>query len=275
MDFRLLGPLEVRDGDREVRLRGGKQRALLALLLVNANRTLGIDRIVDDLWGEDVPETAAKMVQIYVSRLRKVLGAEALRTRPPGYALELEPGELDLHRFERLLGDGARGARRGPGRGGVTWVPGRPRAVAGARARGVHLGAVRAGGGGEARGASRLRARGPARGRPPARATRRSGRRAGGADRPLSAPRGPAAAADAGAVPIGPAGGGAGRVSGGEARARRRARHRAFPGAARPRAAHPPAGPEPGHRGAAGSLRQSTAPAPRGRPSRRRRRRRC
>ncbi len=62
MDFRILGPLEVRDGDREVRLRSGKQRALLALLLVNANRTLAIDRIVDDLWGEDVPESAQKMV---------------------------------------------------------------------------------------------------------------------------------------------------------------------------------------------------------------------
>ncbi|HXV56336.1 MAG TPA: BTAD domain-containing putative transcriptional regulator, partial [Gaiellaceae bacterium] len=105
MDFRLLGPLEVRDGDREVRLRGGKQRALLALLLVHANRTLAIDRIVDDLWGEDVPETAAKMVQIYVSRLRKALAPGALHTRPPGYALQLEPGELDLHRFEALVAE--------------------------------------------------------------------------------------------------------------------------------------------------------------------------
>ncbi|HXV57911.1 MAG TPA: alpha/beta fold hydrolase [Gaiellaceae bacterium] len=105
MDFRLLGPLEVRDGDREVRLRGGKQRALLALLLVHANRTLAIDRIVDDLWSDDVPETAAKMVQIYVSRLRKALPEGALHTRPPGYALEVAPGELDLHRFERLVGE--------------------------------------------------------------------------------------------------------------------------------------------------------------------------
>ncbi|HXV34027.1 MAG TPA: BTAD domain-containing putative transcriptional regulator [Gaiellaceae bacterium] len=103
MDFRLLGPLEVRDGDREVRLRGGKQRALLALLLVNANRTLAIDRIVDDLWGEDVPETAAKMVQIYVSRLRKALPEGLLHTRPPGYALQLEPEAVDVHRFERLV----------------------------------------------------------------------------------------------------------------------------------------------------------------------------
>ena len=102
MDFRILGPLEVREGEREVRLRGGKQRALLALLLVNANRTLAIDRIVDELWGEDVPESAPKMVQIYVSKLRKALPAEMLHTRPPGYALQLEPDELDLQRFERL-----------------------------------------------------------------------------------------------------------------------------------------------------------------------------
>jgi class 3 adenylate cyclase len=100
MDFRLLGPLEVREGDREVKLRGGKQRALLALLLINANRTLAIDWIVDELWGDEVPETAQKMVQIYVSQLRKMLPPEMLLTRPPGYALMLEHGRLDLHRFE-------------------------------------------------------------------------------------------------------------------------------------------------------------------------------
>jgi DNA-binding SARP family transcriptional activator/pimeloyl-ACP methyl ester carboxylesterase len=105
MDFRILGPLEVRDGNRELRLRGGKERALLALLLVNANRTLALDRIVDELWAEDVPETAPKMVQIYVSHLRKVLPPDMLRTRPPGYALEVGPDQLDLHRFERLVAD--------------------------------------------------------------------------------------------------------------------------------------------------------------------------
>ncbi len=103
MDFRILGPLEVRDGDREVRLRAGKERALLALLLVNANRTLAIDRIVDDLWGEDVPESAQKMVQIHVSKLRKVLAPGLLHTRPPGYSLQLAPDDVDLHRFERLV----------------------------------------------------------------------------------------------------------------------------------------------------------------------------
>jgi DNA-binding SARP family transcriptional activator/class 3 adenylate cyclase len=100
MDFRVLGPLEVRDGDREVRVRDGKERALLALLLVNVNRTLALDRIVDDLWGEDVPETARKMVQVYVSHLRKVLPPGTLHTRPPGYALVLEHEQFDLHRFE-------------------------------------------------------------------------------------------------------------------------------------------------------------------------------
>jgi class 3 adenylate cyclase/DNA-binding SARP family transcriptional activator len=104
MDFRILGPLEVREGEREVRLRGGKQRALLALLLVNANRTLAIDRIVDELWGEDVPDSAQKMVQIYVSKLRKALPG-MLHTRPPGYALQLEPDALDLDRVERLAAE--------------------------------------------------------------------------------------------------------------------------------------------------------------------------
>jgi DNA-binding SARP family transcriptional activator/pimeloyl-ACP methyl ester carboxylesterase len=105
MEFRILGPLEVRDGDREVQLRGGKERALLALLLVNANRTLAMDRIVDALWGDGVPETAQKMVQIYVSHLRKVLPPDTLRTRPPGYALALEDGNLDLDRFETAVSE--------------------------------------------------------------------------------------------------------------------------------------------------------------------------
>jgi DNA-binding SARP family transcriptional activator len=105
MDFRILGPLEVRDGDREVMLRGGKQRALLALLLVNANRTLAIDRIVDDLWSGHVPDTAQKMVQMYVSRLRRVLPEGTLHTRRPGYALVLEQEQLDLHRVESLVAE--------------------------------------------------------------------------------------------------------------------------------------------------------------------------
>ena len=104
MDFRILGPLEVSDGGREVRLRGGKQRALLALVLVNANRTLAIDRIVDDLWGDDVPGRAEDGADPRLQAARGA-GAGTLHTRPPGYALPLEPDELDLYRFERLVGD--------------------------------------------------------------------------------------------------------------------------------------------------------------------------
>jgi YVTN family beta-propeller protein len=106
MQYRVLGPLEVRDGDRSLPLAGAKQRALLALLLVHANHVLSRDRLVDELWGEEPPETAVQSVQVYVSRLRKLLPPDTLLTRPPGYLLGLEPDELDLRRFERLLAEG-------------------------------------------------------------------------------------------------------------------------------------------------------------------------
>ena len=106
MEFRLLGPLEVRDAEGTVPLAGRKQRALLARLLLDANRTVAMDRLVDDLWGEAVPESAHKMVQIYVSQLRKVLPAEMLRTRAPGYAVEVDPSAIDVVRFEQLRREG-------------------------------------------------------------------------------------------------------------------------------------------------------------------------
>jgi DNA-binding SARP family transcriptional activator len=106
MEFRVLGPLEVREGDRSLPLGGAKQRALLALLLLNANRVLSRERLIDELWGDDPPETAVATVQVYVSRLRKVLGAERLVTRPPGYLLQVAPGELDMDEFERLRTSG-------------------------------------------------------------------------------------------------------------------------------------------------------------------------
>src|SRR6188472_576150 len=106
MEYRVLGPLEVLDGDRSVPLAGAKQRALLALLLVHANHVLSRDRLIDELWGEQPPETAVTSLQVYVSRLRKLLPPDTLLTRPPGYLLELEPDELDLRRFEALLAEG-------------------------------------------------------------------------------------------------------------------------------------------------------------------------
>ena len=102
MDFRILGPLEVLDQGRRVSVRRGKEQALLAYLLLHANELVASDRLVDELWGERPPPTAAKILQNAVSQLRKALGDDRLLTRPPGYFLRVEPGELDLERFEVL-----------------------------------------------------------------------------------------------------------------------------------------------------------------------------
>jgi DNA-binding SARP family transcriptional activator len=85
LDFRILGPLEAREGDRDVPLGGGKQRAVLALLLVNANSTVSIDSMVDGLWGDEVPESAQKMVQIYVycGAARRWPSSQPSRSRSP------------------------------------------------------------------------------------------------------------------------------------------------------------------------------------------------
>src|SRR5262249_11732573 len=101
-EFRLLGPLEVADGGSALPLAGGKARALLARLLVDVNRTVSVDALVDSLWGEDIPASAIKMVHVYVSQLRKVLPDGVLRTRPPGYVLEVAPEAVDLVQFTRL-----------------------------------------------------------------------------------------------------------------------------------------------------------------------------
>src|SRR5215203_665172 len=76
MEFRLLGPLEVVERDRALSLGAGKQRALLAILLLNANEVVSTDRLQDELWGETPPETAGKALQVHVSQLRKVLEPE-------------------------------------------------------------------------------------------------------------------------------------------------------------------------------------------------------
>jgi DNA-binding SARP family transcriptional activator/ABC-type branched-subunit amino acid transport system substrate-binding protein/DNA-binding beta-propeller fold protein YncE len=105
MDFRLLGPLEVLESDRPISLGRGRQRALFALLLIHANEVVSTDRLIDELWGEAPPRTALKSVQVYVSRLRKELGDGRLLTRAPGYVLRVEPSEVDVARFERLVAD--------------------------------------------------------------------------------------------------------------------------------------------------------------------------
>jgi DNA-binding SARP family transcriptional activator/streptogramin lyase len=104
LSFRLLGRLEAYDDGVELDLGPRKQRAVLALLLLNANRVVSTERLIDDLWGDSPPGTARATLQVYVAGLRKALGngGATLRTRAPGYVLELEPGALDLDRFTQL-----------------------------------------------------------------------------------------------------------------------------------------------------------------------------
>jgi class 3 adenylate cyclase len=102
MDFRILGPLEAHTEGRPLPLGGSKQGALLAVLLLHANEVVSTDRLLAALW-EEPPASGAKALQVSVSRLRRALGDGLLRTRPPGYVLELGPDDLDLRRFERLV----------------------------------------------------------------------------------------------------------------------------------------------------------------------------
>jgi DNA-binding SARP family transcriptional activator len=107
VEFRILGPLEVFDEDgRSLPLGGLKQRALLAILLLHANEVVSSEQLIDELWGDEPPETAQHTVRVYVSRLRKALPRDALVTKAGGYALQVRPGELDLTHFEELVGRG-------------------------------------------------------------------------------------------------------------------------------------------------------------------------
>jgi predicted ATPase/DNA-binding SARP family transcriptional activator len=102
MDFRILGPLEVFSDGETLDLGGRKQRALLAMLLLDANRVVSRDRLIEALWDDKPPETALKALQVYVSQLRKVLGKDRLVTLSPGYLLRVTADELDLERSKLL-----------------------------------------------------------------------------------------------------------------------------------------------------------------------------
>jgi len=111
MRFGILGPLQVTDDDgRELSVRGGKPRGVLAILLRYANEVVSSDRLVEELWAGEPPATAAKGLQVHVSRLRGALadarGADRLETVAGGYRLRVQDGELDADRFERLIEDG-------------------------------------------------------------------------------------------------------------------------------------------------------------------------
>jgi DNA-binding SARP family transcriptional activator len=106
LELRLLGPLDATSGEGAIALGGQKPRALLAVLALEPGRVVSVDRLVEALWPGEPPETAAHAIQVYISQLRKALGAERLVTRAPGYVLELEPERVDIHRFARLVDEG-------------------------------------------------------------------------------------------------------------------------------------------------------------------------
>jgi YVTN family beta-propeller protein len=105
-EFRILGPLVVRENGDALDVGGGKQRALLALLLLHARETVSTDAVIDALWGERPPASAASSLHAYVSRLRRALGRDRLVRSGHGYRLEVGPDELDFDRFQRLLEEG-------------------------------------------------------------------------------------------------------------------------------------------------------------------------
>jgi DNA-binding SARP family transcriptional activator len=114
LEFRILGPLEVVGEEGSIRLGGPRQRATLALLLLNANRVVSVDRLADELYAGRAPVTAVTQVQRQISELRKVLGsASAIETRAPGYVIHLPPGRLDLQRFEQQAEEGRQALLRG------------------------------------------------------------------------------------------------------------------------------------------------------------------
>ncbi|GLZ36045.1 SARP family transcriptional regulator [Lentzea sp. NBRC 105346] len=102
VQFRILGPLEVLDDGRPLALGGPQQRGLLALLLLEANRVVSQEQLVMDLWGDAPPATARGLLHGCVAGLRRVLPADRLVTRSPGYLVRVADGELDAHRFEEL-----------------------------------------------------------------------------------------------------------------------------------------------------------------------------
>ncbi len=107
MEFRILGPVEIVDGERVLPLGGLKRRAVAAVLLLQPNRVVASEQLIDLVWGDDPPATALSSLQNHVLRLRRELG-DRLVTRPPGYLLRVEPGELDLDRFRRLVEEARR-----------------------------------------------------------------------------------------------------------------------------------------------------------------------
>jgi DNA-binding SARP family transcriptional activator/WD40 repeat protein/class 3 adenylate cyclase/tRNA A-37 threonylcarbamoyl transferase component Bud32 len=114
MQFRVLGPVEVVQGDQTLSLGGPKQRAVLAHLVIRANQPISAEHLIEAIWSDQVPESARNTLYSYVSHLRRVLGHDRIESQTPGYRLRLDPAELDAARFEQLLKDADKGKAVNP-----------------------------------------------------------------------------------------------------------------------------------------------------------------
>jgi len=103
----ILGTLEISVDGCDVTPTAAKQRALLICLLLDLGRPVSADRLIEAVWGARPPASAANLLTVYVSQLRRAIGADAIETRPGGYAAAIDPDDLDAHRFERLVAEGA------------------------------------------------------------------------------------------------------------------------------------------------------------------------
>jgi predicted ATPase/DNA-binding SARP family transcriptional activator len=112
MEFRVLGPLEISAGARQLIVSGSRERALLAMLLIHAGQVVSADRLIEELWGGDMPANPSNTLQVVVSRVRKALEVPdspgRLVTRKPGYLLDAREEEVDARRFERLVAEAGR-----------------------------------------------------------------------------------------------------------------------------------------------------------------------
>ena len=151
VELRLLGPLEVLDAEgRSVPLGGAKQRSVLAVLALDANRVVGTDRLIAGVWGEDAAEGVRRSLQVYVSNLRQAfqeaIGSRLIETRAPGYVLEVDEGAIDLHRFRRDATEGRRLLEQGRATDAVAALDAAAGALAGRRAGRPRVRTVRLGG---------------------------------------------------------------------------------------------------------------------------------
>ena len=108
MEVRILGPLEVSVDGRPLPIGGYRQRLVLGVLLVRPHREVSADWLIDAVWGERPPRTARKTLQVYISRLRRILGGQVIAASPTGYTLRLVRDQLDAARFEQLATEGHR-----------------------------------------------------------------------------------------------------------------------------------------------------------------------